>query len=171
MLPDCSKFWIRLPRHKWPKSWANIEDPVVPLERNLYVHPLAGLLWKDNSEKLCENLDGRKYRIGNVCLFIENKCYSCQKMWMTSKRLERSRIWLPCGKRRRKMWIVTNPHHFLTMYALDVLSVNVNRMKQLMNNTRRCLISAGATEKLPGKNSRKHGCMVPGYERTRSEMR
>ena len=25
---------IRLPRHEWPKSWANIEDPVVPLERN-----------------------------------------------------------------------------------------------------------------------------------------
>ena len=26
--------WIRLPRHKWPKSWSSIEDPVVPLERN-----------------------------------------------------------------------------------------------------------------------------------------
>ena len=28
--------WIRLPRHRWPKSRSNIEDPVVPLERNLY---------------------------------------------------------------------------------------------------------------------------------------
>ena len=37
--------WIRLPRHKWPKSWSSMEDPVVPLERNLYGHPLAGLLW------------------------------------------------------------------------------------------------------------------------------
>ena len=36
-------FLIRLPRHNWPKSWANIEDPVVPLERNLYGHPLAGI--------------------------------------------------------------------------------------------------------------------------------
>ena len=35
--------WIRLPRHKCPKSWSNIEDPVVLLERNLYGHPLAGL--------------------------------------------------------------------------------------------------------------------------------
>ena len=34
--------WIRLPRRKWPKSWSNIGDPVVPLERNLYGHPLAG---------------------------------------------------------------------------------------------------------------------------------
>ena len=23
------------PRHKWPKSWHNIDSPVVPLERNL----------------------------------------------------------------------------------------------------------------------------------------
>ena len=22
---DCPVFWIRLPRHKWPKSWATIE--------------------------------------------------------------------------------------------------------------------------------------------------
>ena len=41
---ECPDVWICLPRHKWPKSWANIEDAVVPLERNLYGHPLAGLL-------------------------------------------------------------------------------------------------------------------------------
>ena len=29
-----------------PKSWSSMEDPVVPLERNLYGHPLAGLLWE-----------------------------------------------------------------------------------------------------------------------------
>ena len=39
---ECPDSWIRLPRHKWPKSWSSIEDPVVPLERNLYGHPLAG---------------------------------------------------------------------------------------------------------------------------------
>ena len=43
---ECPDIWIRLPRHKWPKSWSSMEDPVVPLERNLYGHPLAGLLWK-----------------------------------------------------------------------------------------------------------------------------
>ena len=40
---ECPDIWIRPPRHKWPKSWSSIEDPVVPLERNLYDHPLAGL--------------------------------------------------------------------------------------------------------------------------------
>ena len=35
----CPDMWIRLPKHKWPKSWSSMEDPVVPLERNLYGHP------------------------------------------------------------------------------------------------------------------------------------
>ena len=29
---ECPDIWIRLPRHKWPKSWSSMEDPVVPLE-------------------------------------------------------------------------------------------------------------------------------------------
>ena len=29
-----------------------MEDPVVPLERNLYGHPLAGLLWERQFEKI-----------------------------------------------------------------------------------------------------------------------
>ena len=45
-MPECLDIWIRLPKHKWPKSWSNIEHPVVPFERNLSGHPLAGLLWE-----------------------------------------------------------------------------------------------------------------------------
>ena len=41
---ECRDIWIRLARHKWPQSWSSMEDPVVPLERNLKGHPLAGLL-------------------------------------------------------------------------------------------------------------------------------
>ena len=36
---ECPDVLMRLPRHKKPKSWESIEDPVVPLERNLYGHP------------------------------------------------------------------------------------------------------------------------------------
>ena len=49
---ECPDIWIRLPRHKWPKSWSSMEDPVVPLERNLYGHPSAGLLWERQFEKI-----------------------------------------------------------------------------------------------------------------------
>ena len=49
---ECPDISIRLPRHKWPKSWISMEDAVVPLERNLYRHPLAGLLWEMQFEKI-----------------------------------------------------------------------------------------------------------------------
>ena len=25
---ECPDIWIRLPRHRWPKSWSSVEDPV-----------------------------------------------------------------------------------------------------------------------------------------------
>ena len=59
---ECPDIWIRLPRHKWPKSWSSMEDPVVPLVRNLYGHPLAGLLWERQFEKVlltCKTLMGK----------------------------------------------------------------------------------------------------------------
>ena len=49
---ECPDISIRLPRHRWPKSWSSMEDPVVPFERNLYGHPLAGLLWERQFEKI-----------------------------------------------------------------------------------------------------------------------
>ena len=38
--------------HKWPTSWSSMEDPVIRLERNLYGHPLAGLLLGKQVEKV-----------------------------------------------------------------------------------------------------------------------
>ena len=55
---------------------------------------------KDNSRKFWWDLNGEQYRIGNVCLFIGIKDYSCRYTWTTSKWLEERRIWLPCGRSR-----------------------------------------------------------------------
>ena len=80
---ECPDIWIRLPRHKWPKSWSSMEDPVVPLERNLYGHPLAGLLWERQFENILLKHGWEK--IPNwECLFIRRgKEYSYLCMWMT----------------------------------------------------------------------------------------
>ena len=56
--------WIRLPRHKWPKSWSDIEDQVVPPERNLYGHPLACLLWERQIEEVLATGMGRSSELG-----------------------------------------------------------------------------------------------------------
>ena len=45
-----------------------MEDPVVLLERNLYGHPLAGLLWERHFEKVLLFTDGKQIQIGNADL-------------------------------------------------------------------------------------------------------
>ena len=51
---ECPDIWIRLPRHKWPKSWVQYGRPSRSswTKRNLYGHPLAGLLWEKQLEKI-----------------------------------------------------------------------------------------------------------------------
>ena len=81
---ECPDTWVRLPRHKWPKSWSRMEDPVVHLERNLYGHPLAGLLWEKQFEKvLLKHGWENKFQIEHVSLFIVRRDYSYLCMWMT----------------------------------------------------------------------------------------
>ena len=61
---DCPDIWIRLPRHKW--------DPVALLERNLYGHPLAGLLWERQFEKILLKYGWEK--VSNwECLFVQRE--------------------------------------------------------------------------------------------------
>ena len=88
---ECPDVWIRLPRHEWPKSWEYIEDHVVPLERNLCGHPLAGLMWERQFEKALMELGWEK--VPNwECLFVHRKQkYSYRSMLMTSKWPERSK--------------------------------------------------------------------------------
>ena len=50
---------------------------------NLYSHPLSGL--KDNLRKFYRDLDGKKYRTGNVFLCTGNKDCSYRYTWMTLK--------------------------------------------------------------------------------------
>ena len=66
---ECPDIWTRLPKHKWPKSWSSMEDPVVLPERNLCGHPLAGLSWERKFETVllkhcCEKVPNWE------CLFV-----------------------------------------------------------------------------------------------------
>ena len=62
---ECPDIWVRLPRHKWPKSWSSMEDPIVPLERHLYGHPLAGtIMGKSIRESSIEIRLGKSSTLG-----------------------------------------------------------------------------------------------------------
>ena len=122
---ECPDIWIRLPRHKWPKSWSSMEDPVVPLERNLYGHPLAGLLWERQFEKILLKYGWEKIPIGNVSSYTVKKDYSYLCMWMTSNWLERNKTLIRCGKYSTKKSIWENQHLSSIMYTWDALKDNV----------------------------------------------
>ena len=63
---------------QWPKSWDRIEDLVVPLERNFFGPPLAGLLWKRQFEKALMELGWEE--VPNwECLFVHRK----QKLFLS----------------------------------------------------------------------------------------
>ena len=70
--PKCPDIWIRLPRHKWPKSWSSMEDPVVLLERNLHGHPLEGLFWETQFEKILLKY-GWEMVFNRECLFVHRQ--------------------------------------------------------------------------------------------------
>ena len=49
---DCAKIWIRLLQAGRPHNWDSIDDPVSPLERNLYARPSAGIFMGQKLRRL-----------------------------------------------------------------------------------------------------------------------
>ena len=97
-------------------------------------------------------MDGRKFQIGNVSLFIVKKDYSYLCMWMTSNWLERNKILIRCGKYSIKKLIWENQHLSLIMKTWDALNVECEVSEDIVDNYRTMFdsrISAGRLEKLP----------------------
>ena len=65
------------------------------------IHLVASCVERQICESSTGTRIGKSAELGMHILFLENKDYVCQYSWMTSTWLERSRIWLPCG---RKWW-------------------------------------------------------------------
>ena len=123
---ECPDIRIRLPRHKWPKSWSSMEDPVVPLERNLCGHLLGGLLWERQFEKILLKHGWEKgFPIGNAYSYTVKKGYSYLCMWMTLNWLERNKILIRCGRYSTKKSIWENQHLSWIMCTLAALKDNV----------------------------------------------
>ena len=62
---ECPDICIRLPRHKWAKSWSSMEDPVVPLER-IFLWSSFGRtnMWKAIWENPIEVRLGEGFQLG-----------------------------------------------------------------------------------------------------------
>ena len=64
--------WITLPKHRRPASWDSIQDPVCLLQRNLYGHKLAGLIWEKHCHKHVYAAGFTKVH-GWECLFVHKE--------------------------------------------------------------------------------------------------
>ena len=130
-----------------------MEDPVVPLERNLYGHPLAGLLWERQFEKILLTVRlGESFQIGNVYSYTVKKGCSYLCMWMISNWLERNKTLIRCGKYSIKKLIWENTTSFLDHENLGCTQRQCEISKDIVDNYRTMFesrISAGRTEKLP----------------------
>ena len=155
-ISECPDIWIRPPQHRWPKSWSSVEDPVVPLERSLYGHPLAGLLWERQFEKILLKHGWEK--IPNwKCLFVHR-----EKGLFLSVYVDDIKV---AGKKQNidPMWKVLNkevdlgePTSFLDQVYLGCTQRQCEMSKDIVDKYRTMFVSrssAGATEKLPSSEN------------------
>ena len=148
---ECPDIWIRLPRHKWTKSWSSMEDPAVPLERNLYGHPLAGLLWERQFEKI-------QLKYGWDKVFQLGMLFRTPGKFFSSVYVDDNKL---AGKTQNmnSMWKVLKkevdlgePTSFHDHVYLVCTQRQYEMSKDIVDNYRTMFesrIYAGATEKLP----------------------
>ena len=129
-----------------------MEDPVVPLERNLYGHPLAGLLWERQFEKIllkygCEKVSNWE------CLLVHREKGLFLSVYVDDIKL--------AGKKQNidPMWKVLNkevdwgePTSFLDHVYLGCTQRQCEISKDMVDICRTMFesrIFTGATEKIP----------------------
>ena len=101
-----------------------MEDPVVPLERNLYGHPLAGLLWERQFEKILLKHGWEK--IPNwECLFVHREKGLFLSVYVDDIKLAgKKQILIRCGNYSTKKSIWENQHLSWIMYTWAALNDN-----------------------------------------------
>ena len=101
----------------------HFEDSVVPLERNLYGHALAGLLWERQFEEAFLELGWEK-NPNWECMFVHRK----QGLFLSVFVDDIKNGWKKAefGSHLEKC---SNLHHFLTTCIWDAPKENANQMK------------------------------------------
>ena len=118
------------------ESWSSMEDPVVCLERNLYGHPLAGLLWERQFEKILLKHGWEKASTWE-CLFVHREKGLFLSVYVGNIKL--------AGKKRNMnlMWKVLNkevdmgePTSFFDHVYLGCTQKKCKISKDLVDNYR-----------------------------------
>ena len=149
---ECPDIWIRLPEHKWQKSWSSMEGPVVRLERNQYGHPLAGLLRERQIEKILLKYGWEK--VSNwECLFVHREkglflSVDVDDIKLAGKKQNTNPMW----KLLNKEVDLGEPTSFFDHADLGCTQRQCEISKDIVDKYRTMVesrISAGGTEKTP----------------------
>ena len=129
-----------------------MEDPVVPPERNLYGHPLAGLLWERQFEKTLLKYVWEK--VSNwECFFVHRAKGLFISVYVYDIKLARKKQNSnPMCKLLNKEVDLGEPTSFLDHVYLGCTQRQCEIRKDIVDNYRTMYesrISAGATENLP----------------------
>ena len=133
-----SRYLDTITKTQMAQTMSSMEDPVVPLERNLHGHPLAGLLWERQFEKIL--LQHRWEKVSNCeWLFVHR-----EKGLFLSVCVDDIKL---AGKKQNidPMWKVLetliweNRHHSMTMFIWVALKENVKQAKILWTITEACM--------------------------------
>ena len=149
---ECPDIWIRLPRHTWPKSWFSMEDPVVPLERNLYGHPLAGLSCERQFEKILLQRGWEKKVPDWECLVVHREKGLFLSVYVDDIKLAGTKIFYPMWKVLIREVDLGEPTSFLDHAYLGCNQRQCEISKDIVDNYRTMFesrISAEGLEKLP----------------------
>ena len=95
--PECPDVWILFQDTNGHKHGIKLRIPWYFLNEFSTVIHEPDCSGKRVSSELW-NLDGRKFRTGNVCFVHRKQGCFFQYVWMTFKWLERSRIWFRCAR-------------------------------------------------------------------------
>ena len=129
-----------------------MEDPVVPLERNLYGHPLAGLLWERQLEKKVFKYVWEKASNWE-CFFVHREKGLFLSVHVDDIKLAGKKQYIdPMWKVLNKEGDLGEPTSFLDHVYLGCTQRQCEISKDIVDNNRimfESKISAGVTEKLP----------------------
>ena len=130
------------------------EDPVVPLERNVYGHPLAGLLWERQLDKILLKYGPEK--VANCeCLFVHRQKKLFLSVYVDDIKLagKKTKSWSDVESTQQRSWFGRTNIFPRSCILGAVLKDNVKKNKdivgQLQNHVWIANFRGSSTEKLP----------------------
>ena len=81
---------------------------------------------------------GEKYRLGNVCLFVEYKDYSYRYTWMTSKKSGKKQNMAPVWKKLMKNVDLDEPTSFLDHVHLGCTQRECKSNENIIEENKKC---------------------------------